>query len=230
MRVDIITAFPEMMREPLNTSIPARAAQKGVVSYHVHDLREYTEDKHRQIDDIPYGGGPGMILKPEPLFRAVESLRLECDAHNGCEVIFPTPQGKTYTQETAEELSRFEHLIFICGHYKGVDERVRDHLVTQEISIGDFVMSGGEIPVLAIVDSIVRLMPGVLQDPDSAATDSFSDKLLDGPHYTRPAEFRGMKVPEILRSGHHEKIAEWRKERREQRTRDRRGDLFANRS
>lgn len=230
MRVDIITAFPGILREPLETSIPGQAMKKGAVEYYLHDLRDYTTDKHRQIDDTPYGGGPGMILKPEPLFCAIESLQSDCQSHHRCEVIFPTPQGETYTQTVAKSLAELDHLIFVCGHYKGIDERVRETLITREISLGDFVLSGGEIPVLVIVDSIVRLLPGVLQDPESAATDSFSAETLDGPHYTRPAEFRGMKVPDILLSGHHEKIARWRNEKREERTRRRRKDLFANRS
>ncbi len=226
MLIDIITAFPPIVEEPLHTSIPERAVKKSVAEYRVHDLRDFTTDKHRQIDDAPYGGGPGMILKPEPIFRAVEYCRQECVRHGGCETIFPTAQGIPYTQQQARELVARDHLIFICGHYKGVDERVREQLVTLEISLGDFVLSGGEIPALAIVDSVVRLLPGVLQDPESAATDSFSGELLDGPHYTRPEEFRGLRVPEVLLSGHHANIAAWRQEQRLQRTRSRRNDLL----
>ncbi len=229
MRIDIITAFPEIIEAPIHTSIPGQAEKKAGVEYHIHDLRDFTTDKHRQIDDTPYGGGPGMILKPEPLFRAVEYVQQTCDDHDQCEVIFPTPQGNPYHQEMAQELSQISHLIFVCGHYKGIDERVREKLITREISLGDFVLSGGEIPALAIVDSIVRLLPGVLQDPESAASDSFSDEFLDGPHYTRPAEFRGMCVPEILLSGHHENIEQWRRQRRKERTQDRRKDLIAKR-
>ncbi|MCF7804991.1 MAG: tRNA (guanosine(37)-N1)-methyltransferase TrmD [Candidatus Marinimicrobia bacterium] len=226
MQIDIITAFPEIVSEPLSASIPAQAEKKGLVEYRIHDLRDFTTDKHRQIDDLPYGGGPGMILKPEPLFRAVEALREQCENHSRCEVIYPTPQGTPFTQKSAENLRGLEHLIFICGRYKGIDERVREQLVTMEISLGDFVLSGGEIPALAIIDSTVRLLPGVLQDPESAETDSFSSRLLDGPHYTRPEEFRGLKVPEILLSGHHAKIREWREEQRLTRTRERRSDLL----
>jgi len=226
MLIDIITAFPSIVEDPLHTSIPQQAQKKGVAEYRIHDLREFTTDKHRQIDDEPYGGGPGMVLKPEPIFRAVEYCRQECDRHHGCETIFPTAQGMPYTQNQARALASRDHLIFLCGHYKGVDERVREQLVTLEISLGDFVLSGGEIPALAIIDSIVRLLPGVLQDPESAATDSFSAELLDGPHYTRPEEFRGHRVPEVLLSGHHANIAAWRQEQRLKRTRSRRNDLL----
>lgn len=226
MLIDIITAFPAIVQEPLHTSIPQQALKKEVVEYRIHDLRDFTTDKHRQIDDSPYGGGPGMILKPEPIFRAVEYVTTECRTHHHCEVIFPTPQGMPYSQAQARGLAEREHLIFICGHYKGVDERVREHLVTMEISLGDFVLSGGEIPTLAIIDSLVRLLPGVLNDPESAATDSFNADLLDGPHYTRPEEYRGYKVPEVLLSGHHANIEEWRKAQRLHRTKSRRNDLL----
>ncbi len=226
MRIDIITAFPPILEEPLRTSIPNQAVKKGIAEYHIHNLRDFTTDKHRQIDDTPYGGGPGMILKPEPIFRAVDAIREQCTEPSQCEIIFPTPQGELYTQSLTEELGMMAHLIFICGHYKGVDERVREQLVTRELSLGDFVLSGGEIPALAVIDSVVRLLPGVLHDPDSAAMDSFSGELLDGPHYTRPEVFRGLKVPDILLSGHHENIAAWRKAQRLERTKNRRGDLL----
>ncbi|MBD3273721.1 MAG: tRNA (guanosine(37)-N1)-methyltransferase TrmD [Candidatus Marinimicrobia bacterium] len=226
MLIDVITAFPEIMSAPLDASIPRQAAKKNAVQYQIHDLRDFTQDKHRQIDDTPYGGGPGMILKPEPLFRAVDYVTRECEHHERCEVIMPTPQGLTYNQDQAHHLTRPEHLVFICGHYKGVDERVREELVTLEISLGDFILSGGEIPALAIIDSIVRLLPGVLQDPESAETDSFSDNLLDAPHYTRPEIYRGLKVPDVLLSGHHAKIAAWRKKQKLERTRQRRSDLL----
>ncbi len=226
MLIDIITAFPAIVKDPLGTSIPRQAQKKGVVEYRIHDLRDHTVDKHRQIDDAPYGGGPGMVLKPEPIFRAVESLQSNCESHTKCEVIFPTPQGIVYKQNHASELSGYDHLIFICGHYKGVDERVREKLVTLEISVGDFVLSGGEIPALVIIDSVVRLLPGVLNDPASAETDSFSDELLDGPHYTRPENFRGMTVPEVLLSGHHDNIVRWKKQQRLARTQQRRRDLL----
>jgi len=229
MLVDVITAFPEILTQPLQNSIPAQAEKKGAVEYQVHDLRDYTTDKHRQIDDLPYGGGPGMVLKPEPLFKAVESTQKQCADHHQCEVIYPTPQGIPYTQQMATELSELDHIIFICGHYKGIDERVREQLVTREISLGDFVLSGGEIAALAIIDSIVRLLPGVLQDPESAATDSFSTGLLDFPHYTRPEVFRGMQVPEVLLSGHHANIENWRKSKQLERTRSRRKDLIEKR-
>jgi len=224
--IDVITAFPEIISAPLDASIPRQAAKKNAVRYQIHDLRDFTTDKHRQIDDTPYGGGPGMILKPEPLFRAVDYVTRECEQHEQCEVIMPTPQGITYSQDQAHTLTESEHLVFICGHYKGVDERVRQELVTLEISLGDFILSGGEIPALAIIDSIVRLLPGVLQDPESAETDSFSDNLLDSPHYTRPEIYRGLRVPDVLLSGHHAKIAEWRNEQKLDRTRQRRSDLL----
>jgi len=226
MLIDIITAFPEIVHDPLHTSIPEQARKKAVVEYRIHDLRDFTRDKHRQIDDAPYGGGPGMILKPEPIFRAVEYTTAACESHRHCEVIFPTPQGITYSQDRARTLAERDHLVFICGHYKGVDERVREQLVTLEISLGDFVLSGGEIPTLAIIDSVVRLLPGVLHDPESAATDSFEADLLDGPHYTRPEEYQGFRVPEILLSGHHAKIEAWRREQRLRRTKLRRTDLL----
>ena len=226
MRIDLITAFPEMVAPVLLSGIPHQAAKKGAVEYHIHDLRDYTTDKHRQIDDLPYGGGPGMILKPEPLFRAVESIQSQCPDNHQCEVVFPTPQGKVFTQQRAENLSKASHVIFICGRYKGIDERVRERLVTLEYSLGDFVVSGGEIPALAMIDSAVRVLPGVLQDPESANTDSFSESLLDAPHYTRPEEYRGMKVPEVLLSGHHENIRSWRQEQRFKRTKERRTDLL----
>ena len=226
MRFDVITAFPEIVRGPLTTSIPEQARRAGAAEYHIHDLRDFTTDRHRQIDDTPYGGGPGMVLKPEPLFRAVESILEQCGEPDRAEIIFPTPQGRSYSQNMAHTLSGREHCIFICGHYKGIDERVREQLVTLEISIGDYVLSGGELPALVIIDSVVRLLPGVLQDPESAGSDSFESDLLDGPHYTRPEVFRGLKVPEVLLSGHHEKIAAWRQERRMERTRERREDLL----
>lgn len=226
MQFDIITAFPETLRGGLETSIPSRAVEANAAEYHLHDLRDFTTDKHRQIDDQPYGGGPGMILKPEPFFRAVEEIRSQCTGHQHCEVIFPTPQGVSYSQRMARRLTESEHLIFLCGHYKGVDERVRESLVTLEISIGDYVLSGGELPAMVIIDSVVRLLPGVLQDPESADSDSFETGLLDGPHYTRPEVFRGMEVPGVLLSGHHGKISEWKALQRRIRTEERRADLM----
>lgn len=226
MLIDVITAFPEIVDQPLQVSMPRQAVKKGIAEYRIHHLRDFTNDKHRQIDDLPYGGGPGMILKPEPIFRAVDYVTRHCEEHAGCEIILPTPQGIPYNQKIAKKLTTVDHLVFICGHYKGVDERVREELVTAELSLGDFILSGGEIPALAIIDSIIRLLPGVLQDPMSAETDSFNDNMLDAPYYTRPEIYRGIKVPQILLSGHHAKIKAWREEKKIKRTRERRSDLL----
>jgi tRNA (guanine37-N1)-methyltransferase len=194
----------------------------------VHDLRHYTADKHRQIDDYPFGGGAGMVLKPEPIFECVETLQRAAQAsgHPVDEVLYLTPDGEVLTQRLANELSLREHLVLLAGHYKGIDQRVRDVLVTREISIGDYVLSGGELPALVLVDALVRLLPGVLGDATSALTDSFQDHLLDAPAYTRPATFRGMSVPEVLRSGDHARVEAWREEQRLDKTRRRRPDLL----
>ncbi len=226
MRIDVITVFPKILHDPLNESILKQARKRIELQINLIDLRDFTGDKHRTVDDTPYGGGPGMILKPEPLFSALETLFRETGDREQARVIFPTPQGKLFTQSLAEELSRVEHLVFICGHYKAVDQRVIDTWVTDEISVGDFILSGGEIPALLMIDAIVRLVPGVLGDIESAQTDSFQNNLLDCPYYTRPEEFRGLKVPEVLLSGHHRKIEEWRLKQRIERTRLRRPDLY----
>ena len=226
MRIDIITVFPKILHDPLNESILKQARKRIELEINLIDLRNFTGDKHRTVDDTPYGGGPGMIMKPEPLFSALEALFRETGDRERARVIFPTPQGKMFTQPLAEELSRAEHLVFICGHYKAVDQRVIDTWVTDEISVGDFVLSGGEIPALLMIDAIVRLVPGVLGDIESAQTDSFQNYLLDCPYYTRPEDFRGLKVPEVLLSGHHRKIEEWRLKQRIERTRQRRPDLY----
>jgi tRNA (guanine37-N1)-methyltransferase len=226
MRIDVITIFPRILREPLDESILKQAQKRIDLQIRLVDLRDYARDKHRTVDDTPYGGGPGMIIKPEPVFLAMEDLLQEEKPSEKVRVIFPTPQGRLFTQEVAEELSRAEHLIFLCGHYKAVDQRVIDTWVTDEISVGDFVLSGGEIPTLLMIDAIVRLIPGVLGDIESARTDSFQNFLLDCPYYTRPEEFRGMRVPEVLLSGHHQKIEQWRQQQRIQRTRERRPDLY----
>ncbi len=226
MRIDVITVFPKILHDPLNESILKQARKRIELQINLIDLRDFTGDKHRTVDDTPYGGGPGMILKPEPLFSALETLFRETGDREQARVIFPTPQGKLFTQSLAEELSRVEHLVFICGHYKAVDQRVIDTWVTDEISVGDFILSGGEIPALLMIDAIVRLVPGVLGDIESAQTDSFQNNLLDCPYYTRPEEFRGLKVPEVLLSGHHQKIEEWRLKQRIERTRLRRPDLY----
>lgn len=224
MRIDILTALPDIISGPLEHSILRRAAQKGLVDIHVHDIRQHTTDKHRQIDDYPYGGGAGMVLKPEPIFACVEALREETTEPD--EVIFLTPDGEVLTQSLANELSLKQHIVMLAGHYKGVDQRVRDTLVTREVSIGDYVLSGGELPALVLVDALVRLLPGVLGDATSALSDSFQDNLLDAPHYTRPATFRGMEVPADLLSGDHRRIEAWRERQKIAKTKARRPDLL----
>jgi tRNA (guanine37-N1)-methyltransferase len=228
VRIDILTALPGIVSGPLEHSILRRAAQKGLVDIRVHDIRDYSTDKHRQIDDYPFGGGAGMVLKPEPIFALVEALQAEAAAsgHEIDEIIYLTPDGEVFDQEIANRLSMKGHVVLLAGHYKGVDQRVRDVLVTREISIGDYVLSGGELPALVLVDAIVRVLPGVLGDATSALSDSFQDDLLDAPVYTRPAEFRGMGVPDVLLSGDHRRIEAWREEQRHLRTRERRPDLL----
>jgi tRNA (guanine37-N1)-methyltransferase len=223
LKIDLISAVPSLLRSPLEESIIGRAAQKGVVSITIHDLHDYSLNKHKKVDDVPYGGGAGMVLTPQPIFDCVEQLQKESPAD---QVVFTSPSGKAFQQEDANRLSLSSHLIFLCGHYKGVDQRVRDSLVTEEFSIGDVVLSGGELPVLLMVDAIVRLLPGAIGDAESALTDSFQDGLLEGPVYTRPEEFRGQIVPDVLRSGNHEKIRAWRKEQAEKVTKDLRPDLY----
>ena len=225
MRIDIVTALPGIVSGPLQHSILDRAARKGLVDIHVHDIRDYTMDKHRQVDDYPYGGGAGMVLKPEPIFGCIEHIG-ELTGSAVDEVIYLTPDGEVLNQEIATELSLLDHVVLLAGHYKGVDQRVRDALVTREISIGDYVLSGGELPALVLVDAIVRLLPGVLGDAESALSDSFQNGMLDAPVYTRPAEFRGMGVPEVLLSGDHRKVEDWREEQRMTRTKARRPDLL----
>lgn len=226
MRIDVVTIFPGIVTAPLNESILKQARKRIDIEINIVDLRDFSTDKHRTVDDTPYGGGPGMILMPEPLFAALEQVAGSGDSNEKTKVVFPTPQGRTFTQGIASELSRADHLVFICGHYKAVDQRVIDRWVTDEISVGDFVLSGGEIPTLLMLDAIVRLIPGVLGDIESAKSDSFQDFLLDCPYYTRPEDFRGMKVPEVLLSGHHKKIQEWRLQKKIERTRERRPDLL----
>jgi tRNA (guanine37-N1)-methyltransferase len=226
MRIDIITVFPKILTDPLNESIIKQARKRIDLQINLVDLRDYSQDRHRTVDDTPYGGGPGMILKPEPLFNALDAIFPRADDQSAARVIFPTPQGKLFSQQTAEELSWLDHLVFICGHYKAIDQRVIDSWVTDEISIGDFILSGGEIAVLLMVDAIIRLRPGVLSDIDSAKTDSFQNFLLDCPYYTRPEVFRDKAVPEILISGNHQKIEEWRLNQKIERTRLRRPDLY----
>lgn len=223
MRIDIISAVPPLLGGPLNHSIVKRALDKELVEIHVHDLRDYTEDKHNKIDDYPYGGEPGMVLTPQPVFSCIEKLKSEREYD---EVIFTAPDGEVFDQTTANALSLQKNLIILCGHYKGMDQRVRDELITREISIGDFVLSGGELPAMIITDAIVRLLPGVLGDAGSALNDSFQDGLLEGPVYTRPSEFRGLKVPDVLLSGDHKKVAEWKQQQSLKRTKERRKDLY----
>ena len=228
MIIDLVTVLPELVRSPLDHSILRRASDKGLVEVRVHGLREFALGRYRQIDDEPYGGKGGMVLKPEPLFACIEAL-LESAAADGepvDDVIYLTPDGETLTQPLANRLSLSNRLILIAGHYKGIDERVRETLVTREISIGDYVLSGGELPALVLVDALARLVPGVIGDAASALSDSFQDGLLDAPSYTRPASFRGMDVPAVLMSGDHGAILDWREDQRLARTRARRPDLL----
>lgn len=226
MRISFITPFPEILEGALSASILGRAETNGIVKYNIINLRDFGEGPHKKVDDYPFSGGPGMVLTPGPIFKAFEDSFGENPI--GFRVILPSPSGKQFTQNMAQELSDEKEIVFICGHYKGVDERVIDSLVTDEISIGDYVLSGGEIPSLAIGDSIVRLLDGALNDPESAETDSFTHPLLDQPHYTRPSNFRGMEVPEVLLSGDHKKIRSWKAEQRLKRTEERRSDLLQN--
>lgn len=223
MRIDVVTGFPKLLESPLNESILSLAREKRLVEIVVHDLRDYTTDRHRTIDDTPYGGGAGMVLKPEPVFACVETLRRDRVYD---EVIYLSADGEPYTQKIANRLSLSANLLLLCGHYKGIDERIREALVTREVSIGDYVLTGGELPALVVIDSVVRLIPGVLHDGESLMDDSFQEDLLGTPQYTRPAEFRGMKVPEVLLSGNHAEIARWRAEQQVERTRVRRKDLL----
>jgi tRNA (guanine37-N1)-methyltransferase len=221
MEIDVLTLFPRIFEGPLDESILKRAQKSGLVAVRVHNLRDFTHDKHRVVDDKPYGGGPGMLMKPEPIFEAVETIRRD----ESC-VVLMTPQGVPLTQARAQEFSREPHLVIICGHYEGIDERVREALVDEEVSIGDYVLTNGALAAAVFVDAVVRLLPGVLGDEQSAGDDSFASGLLEGPQYTRPPEFRGMQVPEILLSGNHEAVAKWHAETARQRTKERRPDLL----
>jgi len=225
MRIDVLTLFPEMFDGPLQASILGRAAGSGAVKIVLHNIRDYAEDKHHIVDDYPFGGGPGMVMKPEPLFAAVEAVAA-LDRQPG-RVVLLTPQGRLLTQSIGEELSRQERLILVCGHYEGVDERVREHLVDDEISIGDYVLSGGELPAMVLIDVVVRRLPGVLGSEESLTEESHAEGLLEYPQYTRPPEFRGWKVPEVLLSGHHAQIAAWRRRQSLLRTARRRPELLA---
>jgi tRNA (guanine37-N1)-methyltransferase len=221
LRIDVITIFPQMLGGFVGESMLKRASQKGAVQFRTVDLRAFTDDVHRTTDDRPYGGGPGMVMKPEPLFRAVEAVRDE-----GARIILMSPQGRRFDQRAAGELARERHLVFVCGHYEGVDERVRQALVGDEISIGDYVLTNGVLAAAVVIDAVVRLLPGVLGAEDATETESFSDGLLEYPQYTRPSEFRGLRVPEVLLSGNHEEIARWRQAQAEARTREKRPDLL----
>jgi tRNA (guanine37-N1)-methyltransferase len=225
MKIHLVTPFPRMFDGFFEESILRRARMKGAVDISVLDLREFTDDRHRTVDDYPYGGGAGMILKPEPLFRAIEGIRRDAGG-DGFRVIFPSPQGPVFTQDKAAALAAEPHLVFLCGHYRGVDERVVESLVHEEISIGDYILSGGELAAAVIIDAVVRLLPGVLGNFDSAEGDSFVVGGLDHPHYTRPEEYQGHRVPDVLLSGHHARVEEWRKEQALERTRRRRPDLL----
>jgi tRNA (guanine37-N1)-methyltransferase len=222
MHVDILTLFPAMFKGPFNESIVKRARESGALDLRLTDIRDFTTDRHRTVDDTPYGGGPGMVMKPGPLFAAVESVR---SAES--RVVLLSPQGRLFRQNVAVEMSRLPHLVLVCGHYEGVDERVREHLVDDELSIGDFVLTGGELAAMVVVDAVSRLIPGVLGKEESVLEESHSSGLLEYPHYTRPAEFRGWRVPDILLSGNHGEIARWRRRESLRRTRARRPDLFS---
>jgi len=237
MRIDIVTLFPEICRAPLNESMMKRAQEKDVVDFHIHNLRDWTTDKHHIVDDAPFGGGQGMVMKPEPIFAAVEDLRQQPSNVQRStsnvqlktpKVILMSPTGRRFDQQMAAQLSQESHLIIVCGHYEGVDHRVIEHLIDMEISIGDYVLTNGAIAAIVFVDAIVRLLPGTLGHERSAVDDSFSSERsgLEGPQYTRPAEFRGWKVPEVLLSGNHAEIAKWRKEQAIKRTRENRPDLL----
>ncbi len=225
LRIDILSAVPDLLKSPLEYSIVGRARQNNLVHIEVHDLRDYSTDRHKKVDDYPYGGGAGMVLTPQPIFDCIEKLTSERVYD---EIIFTAPDGEVFEQKHANELSIKQNLMILCGHYKGVDQRVRDELITREFSIGDYVLSGGELPAMVMADAITRLLPGVLGDAESALTDSFQDDLLEAPVYTRPATFKGLEVPEVLRSGDHKKVGQWRFENALERTKQRRPDLYNN--
>jgi tRNA (guanine37-N1)-methyltransferase len=222
MKIDVLTLFPEMFAGPLDVSMVRRARDRGLLDLRIHNLRDWTHDRHKTVDDRPFGGGPGMVLKPEPIFEAVEALAAE-----GTRVVLMTPAGRKFEQSMARELAVQNHLLFICASYEGVDERVVESLVDDELSIGDYVLTNGGLPTMVVIDALTRLIPGVLGDEESALDESFSQGLLEYPHYTRPAEFRGLKAPEILLSGHHAEIQKWRAEQARQRTARRRPDLLS---
>ena len=221
MKIDVLTLFPAMFAGPLDESIIKRARDSGLLDLKIHQLRDYTHDRHKTVDDRPFGGGPGMLLKPEPIFEAVEAI-----ARETTKVILLSPSGRPFSQAIARELSQEADLLFVTGHYEGFDERIRELLADDELSIGDYVLTNGALPAMVVIDAVTRLLPGVLGDDASSSEESFSEGLLEYPHYTRPAEFRGMKVPEVLLSGNHAEIAKWRAEQAQQRTKERRPDLM----
>ena len=232
MQFEVFTLLPEIFPPYLESSILNRARQKGLIDVRVHNIRDYTHDKHHTTDDTPYGGGGGMVMKPEPVFEAIETvlglnpLQTQPETASNIPIILLTPQGRVFNQRIAEELSRHERIALLCGRYEGIDERIREHLVTDEISIGDYVLTGGELPALMIIDAVSRLLPGVLGDPTGAEDDSHSMGLLEYPHYTKPPEFRGWKVPDVLASGNHAKINKWRREQALTRTFNKRPDML----
>jgi len=226
LRADIVTIFPEMVRGAAGHSILGRAQTSGLLDLRVHDLRDYAEGRHRVTDDYPFGGGAGMVMKPEPLFAAVEAITADANESGPAPVLFMAPDGERFTQAVAEELARAGQFVILCGHYEGVDERVREALVTRELSIGDYVLTGGELPALIVLDAVTRLLPGVLGNEASPHEESFGEGLLEYPHYTRPASFRGRDVPPVLLSGHHANVTKWRRQQSLVRTRERRPDLW----
>jgi tRNA (guanine37-N1)-methyltransferase len=226
LRINVVTLFPDFFRGPLGLSIPARAAAAGLVRYNLVQLRDFTHDRHQTVDDLPYGGGAGMVMKPDPFWEAVASLAPAGEEKPAGPILLMSARGRRFSHEDAVRLSLQEEVTFLCGHYKDVDHRVAEHLATEELSLGDFILSGGEIPALAMLDATVRLLPGAISDHESASTDSHYDGVLSAPSYTRPAEYRGHRVPEILLSGDHAKIAAWRREQAERLTRERRPELL----
>ncbi len=227
MRIDVLTLFPDLVRQCLSFSIPGRAIKSGLIELVAHDLRDHTDDAHRTVDDTPYGGGAGMVMKPEPVARAMAAIHQ--DGVPVDSVIYLSPEGRRLDQTTANRLSTADRLVLLCGRYRGIDERIRERYVTEELSIGDYVLSGGELPTLVLIDAIARLIPGAMGDAESALDDSFQNGLLDCPWYTRPREFEGLAVPDVLLSGDHKQIAAWRKEKAEERTRERRPDIIEKR-
>ena len=225
-QVYLITPFPDMVRAVISASIMGRSENKELVKFNIKNLFDFGDPPHYRIDDYPFGGGAGMVLKPEPVFKAFDQVMDELLSHAKPRVVFPTPDGEVFSHEKAMEFSNSENLVFINGHYKGIDQRIRDELVTDEVSIGDYVLTGGELPALIILDAVVRLVPGVLNSSESAETDSFADILLDCPHYTRPESYRGLDSPSVLLSGNHKEIENWKVNKRREKTRDRRPDLW----